>query len=71
MKYFLKTNWMIIFGFIQLLIGSIYFVSGRYSKEHIIISVLYGGQILLGSWAIIYGFYIKKKTLSIEENNKQ
>lgn len=67
---FLKKNWMIFFGFVQLFIGSIYFIAGRYDHEHAIISVLSGGQVLLGLWAIIYGFYIKKKQLLIEENNK-
>lgn len=63
MKYFLKNNWMIISGFVHLLIGSIYFIAGRYNKEHIVISVVSGGQILLGLWSIIYGFYFRKKTI--------
>lgn len=61
---------MVIVGIIQLLIGSRYFFSGRYHQEQIVFSVLAGSQILCGLWFVIYGFYIKKKTTSIEENNK-
>lgn len=53
---FLKKNWMIIVGAVQLILGCHYFFSGRYDKKQTVFIVFAIGQILCGLGFMIYGF---------------